>query len=54
MQGALVEKDVFDDEVADPAESRAIESSLWEVETLKRHYKYALVGIVCMDTTVPV
>lgn len=40
LQGVAVERDVFDDTVHDPAESRAIESSLWEVEALRRHYKY--------------
>lgn len=59
-QGVPVERDVFDDEVADPAQSRAIESSLWEVEALRRHYKYAwgvivsLVMVVCVYCVLPI
>ena len=30
--------DVFDDSAADLAEARALESSLWEVESLRNHY----------------
>ena len=30
--------DPFDGEAEDPTEARALESSLWEVETLRRHY----------------
>ena len=30
--------DVYDDSQGDPAASRAVESSLWELEALRRHY----------------
>jgi len=35
--GDSVETDPFDNSTSDPDKSRAIESSLWEVETLQRH-----------------
>ncbi len=37
-----VGQDVFDEHEADPAKCRAIESSLWELESLKHHYYHAV------------
>ena len=37
-----VGQDVFDEDEADPAKCRAIESSLWELESLKHHYYHAV------------
>ncbi len=37
-----VGQDVFDGDEADPAKCRAIESSLWELESLKHHYYHAV------------
>ena len=35
-------QDVFDEHEADPAKCRAIESSLWELESLRHHYYHAV------------
>lgn len=37
-KAALVAGDAYKPDEADPAECRALESSLWEMETLKSHY----------------
>jgi hypothetical protein len=37
-----VGQDVFDEHEADPAKCRAIESSLWELESLRHHYYHAV------------
>ncbi len=37
-----VGQDVFDKHEADPAKCRAIESSLWELESLRHHYYHAV------------
>lgn len=37
-KAALVAGDAFKPDESDPAECRALESSLWEMETLKSHY----------------
>lgn len=37
-----VGQDVFDEDEADPAKCRAIESSLWELESLRHHYYHAV------------
>ena len=36
--GRKAEADVFDAQEEDPAKTRAVESSLWEIEALKNHY----------------
>ncbi|DBB17430.1 TPA: hypothetical protein ACH3X3_014459 [Trebouxia sp. C0006] len=41
-----VGQDVFDEDEADPAKCRAIESSLWELESLKHHYYHAVANYV--------
>lgn len=35
-------QDVFDENEVDPAKCRAIESSLWELESLRHHYYHAV------------
>ena len=35
-------EDVYDEAQLDPAKSRAIESSLWEIESLRQHYYHAV------------
>lgn len=35
-------EDVFDENEVDPAKCRAIESSLWELESLRHHYYHAV------------
>lgn len=35
-------EDVFDDREVDPAKCRAVESSLWELESLRQHYYHAV------------
>lgn len=37
--GGAIGRDVYDESEEDPAYSRAIESSLWEVEALRLHYR---------------
>ena len=37
-----VGQDVFDEHEADPAKCRAIESSLWELESLRHHWYHAV------------
>lgn len=39
---ACVGQDVFDEHEADPAKCRAIESSLWELESLRHHYYHTV------------
>ncbi len=37
-----VGQDVFDERETDPAKCRAIESSLWELESLRQHYYHTV------------
>lgn len=37
-----VGEDVYDDTELDPAKSRAIESSLWEIDSLRQHYYHTV------------
>lgn len=41
-RSACVGQDVFDEHEADPAKCRAIESSLWELESLRHHYYHTV------------
>lgn len=46
--------DLYSDTAADPAHSRAIESSLWELDSLRNHYcpQVIAVGRVCASSSV--
>lgn len=37
-----VGEDVYDEAQLDPVKSRAIESSLWEIESLRQHYYHTV------------
>ena len=41
VEGSVGE-DVYDDAELDPAKSRAIESSLWEIDSLRQHYYHTV------------